>query len=319
MGIFYNYCKLKTRLTSHLFYNNIRVSGQENIPTDNSVLLALTHPNSFLDAILVGGMIKRPTYFLARGDAFRNKLALPILHSLNMLPVYRLSEGKENLGKNTETFDACQNILSQRKVVIIFAEGLSENNWELRAMKKGPARIAKKAWSSDSDSKEMVVVPVGLTYEHYRGAGKNILINIGKPIGKNQFNEEDNEAMFVRKFNEKITQELGVLAYINPALKEGTPAYTNFRGVFQKEIQQQQPVQKIIDALHTHNGEGLKVRENNFIVYSLLFLPLYKMVYWLSPKIVKQSIFFDSICFGLFMLLWPVYLVLIGLLLGLLF
>lgn len=319
MGIFYNYCKFNTRLTTHLFYNNIRLSGEENIPIDKPVLLALTHPNSFLDAVLVGGMIKRDTYFLARGDAFGNKLVLPILNSLNMLPVFRLSEGKDNLGKNTETFDACQNILAKRKIVIIFAEGLSENNWELRAMKKGPARIAKKAWSSDSDSKEMVVIPVGLTYEHYQGSGKNILLNIGKPITKNHFDENENEALFVRKFNDKVMQDLGQLAYINPALKVGTKEYQNFRGVFQQAVKNEKTVPKIIEALYTNKKEGLKVNEHKFLAYSLLFLPLYKLGNWLSPKIVKQQIFFDSISFGLFMFLWPIYLIVIGVILNAIF
>ena len=66
-------------------------------------MLVANHPNSFLDAVLIGAAIHRPTHFLARGDAFNHKTAAKILSSLNMLPVFRLSEGKENLLKNTVT------------------------------------------------------------------------------------------------------------------------------------------------------------------------------------------------------------------------
>ena len=315
MGIFYNYCKYNSRLTSHLFYENIRMGGLENIPKDRPVVLAVNHPNSFLDAVIVGAVIDRPTHFLARGDAFKNNVARPILHSLNMLPVYRLSEGKENLNKNNETFDACQNILDESKVVIIFAEGLSENNWALRPLKKGTARIAIKAWHSASPSKDMVVVPVGLTYEHYHGAGKNILVNFGQPIEKDEFADIQNEAQFVRIFNDRISAEFEKLAYIDGELKEGSSEYFSFSLRFQQLCKAHKDGIKILELLKQHSdikGNSMKMP---FIQKSILFAPLYLLSKWLTPKIVKQHLFFDSISFGLVMFLWPIYLLIIGLLL----
>lgn len=319
MGIFYNYCKYNTRLTSHLFYENIRVGGLENIPKDKPVVLAVNHPNSFLDAVIVGAVINRPTHFLARGDAFNNKFVKPILHSLNMLPVYRLSEGKENLNKNTETFDACQNILEERKVVIIFAEGLSENNWALRPLKKGPARIAIKAWNSSSNSQDMFVVPVGLTYEHFKGAGKNIMVNFGKPILKEEFVGITNEAQFVRNFNEKLYHELGELAFINETLQEATPDYYGFSHLFHSLCHKTKDGYKILSSLKHDVKNSNETNRIPFIKKSLLFWPLYMLSTWLTPKIVKQPLFFDSISFGLVMFLWPIYLIVIGLLLNQIF
>ena len=39
-----------------------------------------------------------------------------------MFPVYRTSEGVENLGINYETFDECKNIFKKNGVVLIFSE-----------------------------------------------------------------------------------------------------------------------------------------------------------------------------------------------------
>ena len=69
------------------------------------LLIGANHPNSFLDAILVATLFKNPVYSLTRGDAFKGKKITKILTSLNMLPVYRLSEGAENLDNNYFTFD----------------------------------------------------------------------------------------------------------------------------------------------------------------------------------------------------------------------
>lgn len=319
MGIFYNYCKYNTRLIFHLLYNNVLVNGMENIPKDKPVLLAINHPNSFLDAVIVGAAINRPTHFLARGDAFKNKFTLPILKSLNMLPVYRLSEGKENLNKNSETFDSCQNILEENKVVIIFAEGLSENNWALRSLKKGPARIAIKAWNSQTPAKDLVIIPIGLTYEHYTGIGKNLLINIGKPFGRESLIEIENEALFVKKFNEKISNSLEDLIYVNPNLVEGSLEHQDFRKKFQKAVKENKSNSEIIQSLKSIETSQNKLREPAFIVYSILFAPLYFLSKWLAPKIIKQPLFFDSILFGLVLFLWPVYLIILGLLLGAIF
>ncbi len=311
MGIFYNYCKHNTRLTSHLFYNNILVSGAENIPQGKPILLVANHPNSFLDAIVIGAAINRPTYFLARGDAFNNKYAFPILISLNMLPVYRLSEGKENLNKNADTFDACHQILEKKETVLIFSEGISFNNWDLRPLKKGPARVAKKAWAS-KDAGDLVIIPVGLTYEHFNGAGKNILINIGPAFYKEDFNAEDLEATFVKKFNEKISNAFEKLAYVNPQLTEGTADYASFRKRFQFAVNKKMNAMDALTYLKGEETPNIQISDRKFILNSLLFAPVYFLSTWLTPKIVKQKLFFDSISFGLVMFLWPVYIVLLG-------
>ena len=110
------------------------------------LLIAANHPNSFLDAIILSSLFKFPVYSLARGDAFANRFVTKILTSLNMLPVYRVSEGVENLENNYTTFDACQELFSQRKIVLIFSEGRCINEWHLRPLKKGTARLALTAW-----------------------------------------------------------------------------------------------------------------------------------------------------------------------------
>ncbi len=310
----YGFCKYLTQLTCKFYYHKVVVSGIENIPPDKPVLLAINHPNSFLDAVLVGAHLSRPTHFLARGDAFKNKRTLPILTSLNMLPVHRLSEGKENLNKNTETFDSVFNILTQRKVILIFAEGLSENNWELRSMKKGPARITLRAWNSDTPANELRIIPVGLTYEHYRGAGKNILINIGKPILKSDFTEQNGEAIFVRQFNQKIYDALGQLAYVNKDMKPDDLLHQNFRAKFQLLTDKYKTAPLILKGLYEEHASTL-ISNNNYIKQTLIFWPLYLFCNYIAKSKMKSDLFFDSVSFGLFLFLWPVYSVLLIILL----
>ena len=53
-----------------------------------------------------------------------------------MLPVYRPSEGVENLSENYKTFDTCIELFKRGEIVLIFSEGLCVNEWHLRPLKK---------------------------------------------------------------------------------------------------------------------------------------------------------------------------------------
>jgi 1-acyl-sn-glycerol-3-phosphate acyltransferase len=98
------------------------------------LLIACNHPNSFLDAIILAALFKKPIYSLARGDVFKNKRIARILTALKILPVFRISEGAENLNTNYDTFAKCREIFKQNGIVLIFSEGLCINEWKLRAL-----------------------------------------------------------------------------------------------------------------------------------------------------------------------------------------
>lgn len=319
MGLFYNYAKYNTRLVSKAFFTKVRISGEQHIPFNKPVLLALNHPNSFLDAVVVGGHLKRETHFLARGDAFHNKYVKPILHSLNMLPIFRLSEGRENIERNNDTFDACQAILDQNKMVILFAEGLSVNNWDLRPMRKGLARIALKAWKSNSASTNLEVIPVGITYEHYEGEGKVVLINIGSAIQKEQVAIFGNETLFVRNFNQLVLEGLAKLIPVMPNMVSGDEQHKAFRAIMQESATYNEEAASVIAAIKSGKIASTPATNNRWIKDTFLFYPLYLFSEWFAQKFFKQKLFHDSVIFGLLLFLWPVYLLLLWGLLKLIF
>ena len=94
-----------------------------------------------------------------------------------MLPVYRVSEGVENLEHNYTTFDACEKLFEKNKIVLIFSEGRCINEWHLRPLKKGTARLALTAWQHNIPLK---VLPLGINYSSFRKFGKNMHLNFGK-------------------------------------------------------------------------------------------------------------------------------------------
>ena len=82
--------------------------------------MVANHPNSFLDAIIIAAHFKEPIHFLARGDAFRKPWHNRLLRLLHMIPIYRISEGRENLHKNEYAIERSAELLQQNKIVLIF-------------------------------------------------------------------------------------------------------------------------------------------------------------------------------------------------------
>src|ERR1044071_7030471 len=92
-------------LALRLYFRHVNRNGFEHIDNDRPTLILANHTASFMDAILVACFVRRRIHFFARGDVFGNKWADRILRSMGLLPVYRLSEGRDKLHLNDSSND----------------------------------------------------------------------------------------------------------------------------------------------------------------------------------------------------------------------
>ncbi len=201
----YGFLKVYVGIILKFFIRDIRISGMENIPRDRAVMFASFHPNSFLDAILLDCIVDRPIWSLARGDAFKRSWVRDLLHKLYMMPIYRISEGKENLDKNDETFEKCAEVFKNKGQVLIFSEGLCKNQTQLLPLKKGTARLALQTWNEGID---VTVIPTALNYDQFSRTGKKIVLNFEAPIRKEDFDDHQVTGAQVLRFNQQLKDSL---------------------------------------------------------------------------------------------------------------
>ena len=152
-----------------LFCNKIHLKNKRLFKTKGPLLIIANHPNSFLDALIIGSYYKRRVYFLARGDAFKKPIHRFLLESLNMIPVYRLREGKEFLHLNDYAFNKSIDLLSKGFAVLIFIEGICINSNELQPFKKGTARILEGIQKQNINP---TIHIAGIAFNQFRGIGK---------------------------------------------------------------------------------------------------------------------------------------------------
>lgn len=254
------------------------------------LLLACNHPNSFLDGVILDTLFEQPLYSLARGDVFKKPLYSKLLRSLNLLPVYRTSEGVENLTANYDTFENCKNIFKKNGIVIIFSEGKCINEWHLRPLKKGTARLAIASWSENIPLR---VLPVGINYSSFRRFGKNMIINFGEAIEKKDLDISLADGISYQSFNRLLETRLKQLVFeINKNDK------VNQKKLLWKEISTGRKVLLFFPSII------------GFLTHWPVYLPVKKF----TLKRTSHNDHYDSVLTGLLLFAYPVYLFLMTLL-----
>lgn len=194
---FFRYIVVRPAL--RLFYSDVKVVGQENIPRDKPVLFVGNHQNSFLDALHLVTNTKLFIHFLTRAEAFQNPVAARFYRSINMLPVYRVRDGFSAVKKNKIIFDKCFERLNQgNDAVLVFAEASHDLRRRVRPFSKGFTRIAFGAEEHFNWDLDLQVIPVGISYGGHRKSRTPVRVEFGECIPvtdfKEQFKEDEREA-----------------------------------------------------------------------------------------------------------------------------
>jgi 1-acyl-sn-glycerol-3-phosphate acyltransferase len=208
--VFYRLLKFYARLAINIYCTRIIVNRPEVLRLKGPLLLACNHPNSFLDGMILTTLFDEKVYSLARGDAFKKPWVNKFLRRLQLLPVYRTSEGVENLGHNYATFEACRKTFEDKNVVLIFSEGKCENEWHLRPLRKGTARLAVTSWEQGIP---LQVIPTALNYSSFRSFGKEVHLFFGEPIQKEAVLSQLNEGKRFLAFNDQLNDQLKKFVY----------------------------------------------------------------------------------------------------------
>ena len=108
--------------------------GREHIPREGGVIIAANH-RSFLDPFLIGTLVRRPVYFVAKRELFTNPLLAWWLSSLGAFPVDRGNGDRDAMG-------TARRILERGDVVVIFPEGTRTRPGGLGNPKRGVGRLA---------------------------------------------------------------------------------------------------------------------------------------------------------------------------------
>ena len=163
------------RLALWIFCPRVRMQGSTLMSSKGPLLIVANHPDSFLDAVILGAYYPHKLHFLARGDVFRKPLYGFLLRSIGMIPIHRAREGREHLHLNAGTFEESVEVLRRGDGLLIFIEGICLLTHEIQPFKKGATRILEAAQLAGI---QPTIHVVGLGYSDFRTFGKVVYIAI---------------------------------------------------------------------------------------------------------------------------------------------
>jgi len=270
------------RIALKIFCVSIKVYNKTALHQKGPLLIVANHPDSFFDALIIAANCKYTVSFLARGDVFTKPWHNFLLRALNMMPVYRQREGKEHLYKNKNSFDASVDVLKNGGILLIFIEGTCLNKNEIQPFKKGAARILQQAVAAGVTP---AVLPAVITYNGFKHFGKKIFLMLGTTVLATQFFKKnaltENAAMERNNFNNHVMQEM-ILRFKEPPSKKYKRPIFLF------------PIVGIAWFWHA---------------------PLYLIIKTFVAHKTKGTVFYDSVLFAVLLFAYPIYLILLSILL----
>lgn len=218
--IWYQLVKIYITTGLYFYHKKIQVIGQKNIPDKGAILFVSNHKNALIDPLLIATTTKRDIHFLTRASAFKIPLVKRILSTVNMLPIYRIRDGKESLRRNEEIFQICFDLFNKKRSLLIFPEGTHDIRRWVRPLSKGFTRIIFGALENYPDL-ELTIIPIGLNYTKAQLFGESVSIYYGNPIKVNEYIKEPLSTADALVLKEEVRSRMKLLTtHIEPIEQE---------------------------------------------------------------------------------------------------
>ncbi|NIR51338.1 hypothetical protein GWO09_23690 [candidate division KSB1 bacterium] len=178
-----------------IFFQKIELRHGEYVPRRGPVVFVANHPNSIMDALVMGVVTKRKVNYIGHAGLFSNHLKSWFLRSSGVIPVYRREDSPDKMEQNVSAFEACYRALEKGETIGIFPEGTSDMLRKVKRVKTGAARIILEAERRNNYELGITVLPIGLYFFSRSRFRSRVLVNVGKPLDLSPFfeiNRHDN-------------------------------------------------------------------------------------------------------------------------------
>jgi 1-acyl-sn-glycerol-3-phosphate acyltransferase len=119
----------------------IRTTGLENIPDEGPAVVVCNHV-SFIDALILGGSIRRPVRFVMYHKIFKVPVMSFIFRTAKAIPI---APAKEDEAMMNRAFDEIARELEEGNVVGIFPEGSITSDGQISEFRSGIERVIQRS------------------------------------------------------------------------------------------------------------------------------------------------------------------------------
>ncbi len=196
-AIAYYFFKYWVTIALFFYYRNIKLKGLGHIPKNKAILFLSNHQNALMDILLIATKCGRKPWFLTRADVFKKTAFGPLFRFLQMMPIYRMRDGRASLSGNRAIFNECGTLLEQGEAILIFPEANHSLKRRIRPLSKGFTRIIAAALKKDPEL-DLLLIPVGQNYQTPRQAGDSAALYFGEPIAVQEYGKAEGRGMALK-------------------------------------------------------------------------------------------------------------------------
>ncbi len=292
------------------YYREVRLHGMEKVPRNTPVMFLANHQNALLDPLIIAAFTPFRSYFLTRSDVFTNRLFNHIFGFLRMLPIYRIRDGRDTLGKNEAIFNQCTLLLQKGEAILLFPEANHNIMRRVRPLSKGFTRILFAAFEKDPEI-DIQLVPVGINYEKADAFPDRVAFYFGDPISSRRLYREDDLIGSVSDIKNTVFEALKKLTTHIEDINDYT-VYEEYLEKVGSDYLNPQEVNNALGAFKKDmaSPEGKHLRKDAkgwFFIFLLLNWPM--LLLWrkfLKPRIDEVE-FVSTFRFAFAFLVQPVF------------
>ncbi len=165
----YRLCRRFYRFLTNIWFREINIVDDENLPKEGGLLYITWHPSGLIDPMLMTSVLPGQLTTVAKHTLFRIPVLGRLLRASNVVPIERPSDSKDleaSRQRNTARLQSLSSLLSKGGSLLIFPEGVTHADAGVRTVRSGAARILLAAIREAKENGRPVpnLVPVGLHY-----------------------------------------------------------------------------------------------------------------------------------------------------------
>ena len=193
----YRLLRAFVRLLVGVFFREIVVEGEANVPRDRGGLLVAWHPNGVVDPALILASAPVQVVFGARHGLLRWPVLGTLMRGLGTVPIYRAQDSSAadpdaRRAANDQSLGALAQAVRDGRFAALFPEGVSHDAPFLSEVKTGAARLFLRA--ADGAEPAPVIVPVGLHYDRKDLFRSDVVVAFHPPLDASRLADAPGEA-----------------------------------------------------------------------------------------------------------------------------
>ena len=152
-----------------IWFREINIVDDENIPPEGGVIFISWHPSGLIDPMLMHASLPGKLSMIAKHTLFKIPILGRMIRSAGAVPIERSQDSTDQHGakdRNTKQLDSVASVVANGGRLIIFPEGTTHTDSSVKRARSGAARILlaarRKAQASGKPLPQLV--PIGLHY-----------------------------------------------------------------------------------------------------------------------------------------------------------